>query len=91
MTLYLFGTYSKMYLYEFSSDCSTSPPSPEHIAVLTAELPIARAILISRESAPKDMWVMYIGVSIISGCFALGPIVVRVLTGSSSFNGSVDN
>jgi hypothetical protein len=30
VTLYLFGTYSKMYLYEFSSDSSTSPLTGTH-------------------------------------------------------------
>jgi len=64
------------------------PPSPEHMAVLTAALPLARAVLASSEMAPKDIWLTYIGVSIIRGCFALGPMIVLVLTGSSSFKGS---
>ena len=49
VTLYWFGTYSKMYLYALSISSSRIPPSPEHIAVPTAALPLARAILISRD------------------------------------------
>ena len=56
-----------MYLYAFSMESGNIPPSPEHIAVFTAALPFARAILASLESAPKDIWVINTGVSMIRG------------------------
>ena len=56
VTLYKFGTYSNMYLYAASFSSGKMPPSPLHIAVPAAALPLARAIFVSRERAPKDMW-----------------------------------
>ena len=58
VTEYWFGTYSKMYLYAFFISSGRIPPSPLHWAVFTAALPLANAILVSLERAPKDMWVM---------------------------------
>ena len=62
-------------------------PAPEQMAVPTAALPLANAILISRESAPKDMCETIIGVARTRGWRAAGPITVSVRTGSSSFRG----
>ena len=45
--LYWLGTYSKIYLCAASSSSFRIPPSPEQIAVPTAALPVANAILIS--------------------------------------------
>ena len=53
VTLYLLGTYSKIYLYAWSRSCGRMPPSPEHCAVCTAALPIAKAVLASFDKAPK--------------------------------------
>ncbi len=57
------------------------------MAVPAAALPRARAILTSRESAPKDMWLTYTGVSMTSGIAASGPMTVRVFTLSVSLSG----
>ena len=55
VTLYRFGTYSKIYLYAASFSSGKMPPSPLHIAVPAAALPFASAIFTSLESAPNDI------------------------------------
>ena len=52
VTEYLFGTYSKMYLYAAFLTSGSIPPSPLHIAVLALKLPLAKAILLSLDKAP---------------------------------------
>ena len=55
VTLYKFGTYSKIYLCAASFSSGRMPPSPLHMAVPAAALPLASAIFVSLESAPKDI------------------------------------
>ena len=55
VTLYLFGTYSKIYLFAASISSFKIPPSPEHIALPAIALPLERETLISLDSAPKDI------------------------------------
>ena len=55
VTLYLFGIYSKMYLYAAAFSSGRMPPSPLHMAVFAMALPFERAIFASLERAPKDI------------------------------------
>ena len=55
VTLYRFGTYSKMYLYAALFSSGRIPPSPLHMAVPAMALPFAKATFISFDIAPKDM------------------------------------
>ena len=47
-----------MYLYAAAFSSGRIPPSPLHMAVLAMADPMARAVLISLDNAPKDMWEM---------------------------------
>ena len=55
LRLYLYGTYSNIYLCAFSFSSASIPPSPLDCAVLTLDVAFERAIFISLERAPKDM------------------------------------
>ena len=87
VTLYRLGTYSKIYLAAASLSSGRIPPSPLHMAECARALPLARDILASFESAPKDMWDMYTGLPSISGFLAFGPITVVVSTWACSSSG----
>ncbi len=87
VTLYRLGTYSKIYLCAAAFSSGRIPPSPLHMAVPAAALPLASAIFVSRERAPKDMWEMYTGISSTMGFFACFPMTVFRETGACSSRG----
>ena len=87
VTLYKLGTYSNMYLWAAAFSSGKIPPSPLHMAVPAIALPFASAVFDSFESAPKDMWEIYTGISITMGFFACFPITVFKDTSACSSNG----
>ena len=88
VTLYLFGTYSNIYLYDASISSGNIPPSPLHSAVLAIQEPLAKAIFASLDKAPNDICEIYTGISISRGRIAFLPITVFNDTSSWSKRGA---
>lgn len=63
------------------------PPSPEQMARPASREARARAILASREIAPKDMWEIRMGISSRKGWALRPPSSTARETGSSSSKG----